>query len=43
MAQKKKPEGFGKFNALAKLLVQVPRAEVDAQIAAKPKRKRRKK
>ncbi len=37
-----KPKGFGKFNALAKLLVQVPRAEVEAQIAAKPKRKRRK-
>lgn len=39
---KKKPEGFGKFNALAKLLVRVPKAEVDEREAARPKRKRRK-
>lgn len=43
MAKASKPAGFGKFKALAKLLVQVPKAEVDAREAARPKRKRRKK
>lgn len=43
MAKKKKPTGFGKFSALAKLLVQVPKADVDAVEASRPKRKPRKK
>ena len=43
MAKKKKPTGFGKFSALAKLLVQVPKADVDAIEASRPKRKPRKK
>jgi hypothetical protein len=43
MAKAKKPTGFGKFKTLAKLLVQVPREEVESQIAARPKRKKRKK
>lgn len=42
MAKKKKPTGFGKFDKLARLLVQVPKAEVDEREAARPKRKRRK-
>lgn len=42
VAKKKKPTGFGKFNALARLLVQVPKAEVDEREAARQKRKRRK-
>jgi hypothetical protein len=42
MAKKQKPKGFGKFNKLARLLVQVPRDEAEAQMA-KRKIKRRKK
>jgi hypothetical protein len=36
----KKPKGFAKFNALAKLLVQVPKAEIPER---KPKFRRKKK
>lgn len=42
MAAKKKPRGFGKFDKLARKLVQVPREELEKQIA-KRKIKRRKK
>ena len=40
--KKAKPKGFGKFNKLARLLVQVPREEAEKQMA-KRKIKRRKK
>jgi len=39
MAKKAKPKGWQAFNALAKKLVRVPKAEVDK---AEAKRKRRK-
>ena len=42
MTKKKKPTGFGKFDKLTRLLVQVPKAEVEEREAARPKRKRRK-
>jgi len=45
MARKrKKPDGFKEFDALARKLVQVPKAEVDKQIerTAKKKAKRKK-
>lgn len=42
MTKKKNPAGFGKFDRLTRLLVQVPKAEVKAREAARPKRKRRK-
>ena len=39
----RKPRGFGKFSELMKKLVQVPKEQVDAQIAAsKPKRRKKK-
>lgn len=41
-AKKKKPKGFGKFDKLMRGLVQVPRAELEATMA-KRKIKRRKK
>lgn len=43
MADKPKPRGWGKFDALARKLAAVPKDEVDQAIAATPKRKRRKK
>jgi len=42
MKKNKKPTGFGKFNKLARLLVQVPREEAEKQMT-KHKIKRRKK
>ena len=42
MAESQRPRGFGKFDALARKLVKVPRLELERQIA-KRKVKRRKK
>lgn len=42
MAETRKPRGFGKFDALARKLIQVPRAELEKTLA-KRKIKRRKK
>lgn len=42
MAESHRPRGFGKFDALARKLVKVPREELERQIA-KRKVKRRKK
>lgn len=42
MADTKKPRGWGKFDELARKLSKVPKEEVEAKIAAQPKRKRRK-
>lgn len=41
-AKKKKPRGFGKFDKLMRVLIQVPRADLEATMA-KRKIKRRKK
>jgi hypothetical protein len=41
MAKASKPVGFGKFKALTKLLVQVPKSEVEEVEAARPRRKPR--
>lgn len=41
-AKKKRPKGFGKFDRLMRALVKVPRAELEATMA-KRKIKRRKK
>ena len=38
-----KPRGFGKFDALARKLLKVPRDELEQQLAKRKKRKRRKK
>lgn len=43
MAAKKKPAGFDKFKALAKLLIQVPKEELEAVEATRKKRAPRKK
>lgn len=42
MAAKKKPRGFGAFDRLTRKLIQVPRDELEKQLA-KRKKKRRKK
>lgn len=46
MAAKKKaakPRGFGRFDELARKLIQVPREELEQQLARRKKRKPRKK
>lgn len=40
---RRKPEGFKEFDALARKLVQVPKAEVDKQIEKTAKKAKRKK
>lgn len=45
MAKKKKlpkPRGFGAFDKLTRLLIQVPKEELDKQLAKRKPRKRRK-
>lgn len=39
----KKPRGWGAFDELARKIVAVPKADVDAAKAKKPKKKRKKK
>lgn len=39
---KKKPEGFGKFDALTRKLLRVPKAVVDRQIEDEKKDKKKK-
>ncbi len=41
-ARARKPEGFAAFDALAKKLIKVPKAEVDRRIARRKKAKRKK-
>ncbi len=43
MAEERKPRGWGKFDALAKQLVAVPKQAVDSAIAKKKAKRRKRK